>query len=229
MSIEGQRLLLQIDALLSNTTDSAVESDVEYSFEGPAVRKSVLSIMSVALKANRTIEPKLRKLLESKEIREKILNIQGTDSSTKDEIEERFVALLQGKKPKTPKNKATKEKLPALRTTRGRFFSLANLQVLLNKQLHDAIKDNMGKGDSKSLLNYRTGRFANTVYISRLTRTRDSTIEVFYKYMKYPYQTFEPGFKQGTPRSRDPRTLISKSIRDIAIKVVSERMKAISV
>jgi hypothetical protein len=115
------------------------------------------------------------------------------------------------------------------RDAKGQFFSLASLLTILNEKLHDQIKKNMGKGSAKSILNYRTGRFANSVEVTRLTMTKDSAIQAFYTYQKYPYQTFEPGFKQGDPPSRNPKLLIGKSIREIAKAIVTNRLKAILV
>ena len=51
-------------------------------------------------------------------------------------------------------------------------------------------------------------------------------ITAFYTYMKNPYQTFEPGFKQGSPASRSPKLLISKSIREIVANKVGNQLRA---
>jgi hypothetical protein len=51
-------------------------------------------------------------------------------------------------------------------------------------------------------------------------------ITAFYTYMKYPYQTFEPEFKQGSPASRNPKLLISKSIREILATKVDNKLRA---
>ena len=47
--------------------------------------------------------------------------------------------------------------------------------------------------------------------------------------MKNPYQTFEPGFQQGLPKSRDPKLLIARSIREIAAEQVANRLRSVSV
>lgn len=116
-----------------------------------------------------------------------------------------------------------------LRSKEGRFLSLANLQFLLNAGLAQRIKQNMGTGNAKNVLNYRTGRFANSAKVERITQSRDGMLSAFYSYMKYPYQTFEPGFRQGNPSSRDPKLLISKSIREIASAAVQNRMRAVRI
>lgn len=84
----------------------------------------------------------------------------------------------------------------------------------------------MGEGSSKTVLNYRTGRFAASAKVETMSENRQGMITAFYRYMKNPYQTFEPGFKQGTPKTRDPRLLISQSIREIAATRVSNQLRA---
>jgi len=124
------------------------------------------------------------------------------------------------------KIQATK-KLPAIRTTQGQFYSLASLQVLINSQLQDVISANMGDGSSRNVLNYRTGRFAASASVERMSQSREGMITAFYSYMKNPYQTFEPGFRQGSPKTRDPKLLIATSIRDIAANKVGNRLRAV--
>jgi hypothetical protein len=108
-------------------------------------------------------------------------------------------------------------------------ISLANLQNLINSQLQDVISANMGDGNSRNVLNYRTGRFAASASVERMSESREGMITAFYSYMKNPYQTFEPGFKQGSPASRNPKLLISKSIREIAATQVGNRLRAVSI
>lgn len=127
------------------------------------------------------------------------------------------------------KNTKSIPSTPRLRTTKGQFTSLTSLQVLINRKLAEQIQRNMGSGFSKSVLNYRTGRFASSAHVERLTISQQGMITAFYSYMKNPYQTFEPGYAQGSPQSRDPKLLISKSIREIAAKSIGNRMRAVSV
>ena len=124
--------------------------------------------------------------------------------------------------------KKLKTKAPAIRTTQGQFYSLANLQMLINSQLQNVLSANMGNGDSKGVLNYRTGHFAASAQVERLSQSREGMVTAFYSYMKNPYQTFEPGFKQGSPKSRDPKLLISQSIREIAATKVGNKLRAVS-
>jgi hypothetical protein len=53
-------------------------------------------------------------------------------------------------------------------------------------------------------------------------------VTAFYTYMKNPYATFSDGGKQSLPKSRDPKLLISKSIREIAKEMAINKMRAVS-
>lgn len=116
-----------------------------------------------------------------------------------------------------------------IRTVSGQFYSLASLQLLINSQLQNVISANMGNGSDKRILNYRSGRFAASAQVERLTQSREGAISAFYTYQKNPYQTFQPGFAQGSPATRDPKLLISQSIKDIAATKVANRMRAVLV
>lgn len=133
--------------------------------------------------------------------------------------------------PKTPitGSRVNKPAIPTIHTLQGQFYSLANLQMLLNAQLQHVIAANMGNGSDRGVLNYRTGRFAESAQVERLSQSREGMITAFYSYMKNPYQTFEPGFKQGSPRTRDPKLLISQSIREIAATKVGNKLRAVSI
>jgi hypothetical protein len=54
-------------------------------------------------------------------------------------------------------------------------------------------------------------------------------ITAFYNYMRNPYGTFSQGGRQEYPRSRDPKLLIAKSIREIAQEKVANRLRAVLV
>jgi hypothetical protein len=106
-------------------------------------------------------------------------------------------------------------------------YSLASLQLLINTHLQDVISANMGMGTDRNILNYRTGRFAASAKVEKMSQSREGMITAFYSYMKNPYQTFEPGYRQGSPKTRDPKLLISSSIRDIAATKVANRLRAV--
>ena len=71
----------------------------------------------------------------------------------------------------------------------------------------------------------RTGRFANSVKIMEITETRQGSPSLGYKYDKEPYQVFEQGRGKApwANQNRDPRSLIDKSIREIAAELALGR------
>jgi hypothetical protein len=87
----------------------------------------------------------------------------------------------------------------------------------------------MGRGDRRDVLNLRTGRFAESVKVERMTESRQGMITAFYSYMKNPYATFSQGGRQQSPKSRDPKLLIAKSIREIATQQVANRLRSVSI
>ena len=120
-------------------------------------------------------------------------------------------------------SKVTPGKSPAksnMRTARGQFTSPIALMNLINARLHDMVKKNM----KSPALNYQTGRFARSVRVTSISQTRQQQMTAFYTYMKSPYQTFERGYAQGSPQ-RDPRTLISRSIRDAAAQIMGTKFE----
>lgn len=117
--------------------------------------------------------------------------------------------------------------VPQLKTVKGTKYSLTSLKNLINSQLQDVVSANMGDGSRKDILNYRTGRFAASVKVEDLSVSREGMITAFYNYMRNPYATFSSGGKQQLPRSRDPKLLIAKSIREIAAQKVGNRMRAV--
>lgn len=105
--------------------------------------------------------------------------------------------------------------------------SLISLQNLLNDGLKEKIKENMGDGSSESILNFRTGRLASSFKVTAISQERSGAITAFFTYMKYPYITFGPGGAQQYPRSRDPRILGDKSIRELAVNKISARLRTV--
>lgn len=143
-------------------------------------------------------------------------------TSTKDNITKQAIAGIVKGKAKLP-SLAKPTTQPPKATT-----NLVKLTNLINSQLQDVISANMGDGSSTNILNYRTGRFASSVQVERLTSSREGLITAFYSYMKNPYATFSAGGRQSVPASRDPKLLISRSIREIAQQMVTNRLRAVS-
>lgn len=124
---------------------------------------------------------------------------------------------------------APKKILPSKPKAQAPQLSLTSLQNLLNYHLQDVISANMGDGNSKNVLNYRTGRFAASAKVEKLSQSKEGMITAFYSAMRNPYYTFSNGGRQQNPKSRDPKLLISKSIHEIAATATAARMRAVSV
>lgn len=114
----------------------------------------------------------------------------------------------KGSKPKAPKQK-----------TNDSAISLLRFIGILNQRLPQTVAKNMRE---PGLVN-RTGRFASSVQVTDIIPTPQGFPSVGYTYQRNPYQTFEPGFKQGSP-DRDPRRVIDQSIREIAAQLVTVRL-----
>ncbi len=92
---------------------------------------------------------------------------------------------------------------------------LSQLIAFLNSRLHDKIRENMGKGGAKQILNYRTGRFAKSAKIQALYPIGEKrAIGAKVKYMRYPYGVFEPKGRLYKP-GRDPHRIFGRSIRQL--------------
>lgn len=182
-----------------------------------------------------------------------IAKIQGSDSRTtieKKKIVKSFIeGIIKDKRikvssiknltPKLSKHKVTKKvkgktkvssskvNIPTkkktikgfeVKTTKQPVLNLNALKAQINARLSMTVIKNMGT----PALENRTGRFARSVQVTDVTQTSKGFPSIGYTYQKYPYQTFEPGFKQGSTQ-RDPRTLIDRSIREIASELLVGR------
>lgn len=154
----------------------------------------------------------------------------GSDTSftEKASITRQKVALSPAnKRKKSPKQ--VNSALTKAPKAEGKSTSLAGLQQILDTSLAEKIRQNMGTGASKNVLNYRTGRLAESAKVERLSQGRSGMITAYYTYMKYPYATFSEGGVQQYPKTRDPKLLITKSIKELMSAKVAARMRAVLV
>jgi hypothetical protein len=118
------------------------------------------------------------------------------------------------------KRKAAKKSFtrkPAKDTQRSMFSVMA----MINRKLPATVQKNM----KYPALENRSGRFANSVRILDVVETRKGFPSFGYTYDKEPYQVFEQGrgaAPWATP-DRDPRSLIDKSIREVAAELALGR------
>ena len=185
----------------------------------------------------------------------KLIETEGSDSVVKS-IEKTIAANIAGKKVPTEQLTKVKKttnikristtakiktktivpkqvKIPNVKNAAARLVAyipaLGNLEALLRDRLYPQIVKNMGTGNSRNVLNFRSGRLARSANIEKVTQSREGMVSVFYSYMRNPYGTFSEGGRQQYPRTRDPKTLISKSIREIGASIAYNRMRAVLV
>jgi len=97
------------------------------------------------------------------------------------------------------------------------------LRNMLNELLPVAVAKNM----TSPALNYRTGRFANSVRVTNITQgPRGGNTMIEASYMTNPYETFAPGGDKFTPQ-RNPERLIKRTLREIASGIVGTRFGVI--
>jgi hypothetical protein len=99
--------------------------------------------------------------------------------------------------------------------------SMFSLIALLNERLPDTVRKNMGPPN----LTNTTGRFANSVKVTDISRTPKGYPSIGYTYKKDPYQVFEvgSGIAPWANTQRDPRKLIDASIRELAANLAIGR------
>jgi len=123
---------------------------------------------------------------------------------------------LKSKKPKATRQQYKDSDKTTLTTTAKKGVAGSPLALLaaINKELPETVRKNM---NSPSLQN-QTGRFAESVRATDIMATNKGFPSIGYTYQRDPYQVFEDG--AGAPPwangQRDPRSLIDKSIREIA-------------
>ena len=69
----------------------------------------------------------------------------------------------------------------------------------------------------------RTGRFSNSVQLLELYPAKE-TMMAKYTYMLSPYETFENTGRKQWPLAYNPKTLIAKSIRNLAVGQIAQKL-----
>jgi len=189
-------------------------------------------------------------LLANKHLKEKFILTSGSNTILQD-IEQGLVNILRFGKTKLAKHNKRQLKTPKKQVNKSANLpgnsgikvnvpkptnlpnntgiNLINLQNLINQQLQDVVSANMGDGSRRDILNYRTGRFASSAKVESMSQSRQGMITAFYSYMKNPYATFSQGGLQENPKTRDPKLLIARSIREIAQTQVANQLRAVNI
>lgn len=198
------------------------------------------------------LKPKLEEAIRKYILNADVSTMSSSDSIEEDAVKQIQYAIIQeltapknaklkgsNKKPKGRKKKnlskekkytptkrkgSTKKAQIASRTARKpglkpSSINLAQMIGVFNSRITGTVVKNMG---APALTN-QTGRFASSVRVTDVVLTPQGFPSVGYTYQRNPYQTFEKGFAQGTPEL-DPRGLIDKSIREIAVSMALGRL-----
>lgn len=157
----------------------------------------------------------------SKELNKKDFNVVGDIALAKFSKQEQKNFKSKKKKGRTHTTKGRKAKRRSQAQDKARANSQANpiaLKELIQAALPEEVLERM---NFPALVN-RTGRFRKSATITNVMVGPRGATEIEYTYMKNPYQTFEPGGKQGGTY-RDPRKIIGESIREIATKLTGNK------
>ena len=113
------------------------------------------------------------------------------------------------------KNIGTAKKSKHRNSKRG--VNPLGMLMLLNKKLPEKVQQKMGIPG----LTNRTGKFAESAKAVNITDTNEGIPVIDYTYEKNPYQVFETGRgqKPWSTMQRDPRSIIDRSIRELAAEM----------
>ena len=111
----------------------------------------------------------------------------------------------------------TKAKKSKHRNTKRGGVNPLGMLMLLNKKLPEKVQQKMGLPG----LTNRTGKFAQSAKAINITDTNEGVPVIDYTYETNPYQIFETGKgqKPWSTMQRDPRTIIDRSIRELAAEM----------
>ena len=97
-----------------------------------------------------------------------------------------------------------------------------NSPIALKELINAALPQEILQRMHPPALQNRTGRFRNSAEVTNVAIGPRGGTQIDYTYMKNPYQTFEPGYAQGST-NRDPRRIIGQSVREIAQKLTGNK------
>lgn len=150
---------------------------------------------------NTNTEKKVSKSRQAKGKRQSIKG-GGVDSAM-------VAALTKGQRTADPKREDFAVKIR----------NLLKVKRAINARLPAEIRRNMGK----PALTNRTGRFSNSAEVTSILPAAQ-TLMVKYTYRLNPYETFENTGKKRWPSGYNPKPLIAKSIRGLALGLMDEKL-----
>ena len=105
------------------------------------------------------------------------------------------------------------------KSSSGQAKATLHLRRLINRRLPAEVRRNMGR---PALIN-RTGRFSNSVKLESLVPSKAGMVGK-YSYMYRPYETFENTGRYKWPTGYNPKPLITKSIRNLAVQHMETKL-----
>lgn len=157
-----------------------------------------------------------------KTIEKSFEKIKGVEVSLEDTVIKKSKGPVSLSKKSTSKGKNVKVKAQGRSSRVPRSKSIPSQPLAIIQQINAKLPETIAKNMRYPRLEYQTGRFAESAQILDVNQTRQGYMSFGYTYQKYPYQTFEPGYAQGSV-DRDPRRLIDRSIREIAAELAIGR------
>ena len=142
----------------------------------------------------------------TKKRNEKILKPKGISKAT-------LSTMAVATKGRTPRP------VPKEKKKEGDAGNLLKIEAMINKKLPAQVRRNMGR---PALIN-QTGRFSNSVEVQNLRATK-AGISGEYTYMLSPYETFENTGSIRWPSGYNPKPLIAKSIRELALQYTEQKL-----
>ncbi len=100
--------------------------------------------------------------------------------------------------------------------------------IALRNMLNELLPQQVAKNMVAPALQFRTGRFASSARVDQVLVGPRGGTNIEYTYQRAPYETFEPGGKQGS-RDRDPRRIIGQSLREVATGIIGSKFTTRSV
>jgi hypothetical protein len=187
------------------------------------------------IKGSDSFAAKSQKIVKAKLIQE-LLKIKGTRPDFRLKVNKKLLKEARQAKKKVKNKgsikgkaagaalvssrKAKKQKVRGGRAAANKGVGkTAQSPIALRNLLNEALPQTVAKNMGSPALNFRTGRFANSARVEMVHQGARGGTAIDYTYMKNPYQTFEPGFKQGSTM-RDPRKIIGESIRELATGIL---------
>ena len=101
---------------------------------------------------------------------------------------------------------------------RSNTANIQKVETLINKRLPAEVRRNMGR---PALIN-QTGRFSNSTKVN--LRETPAGISGEYTYLTSPYETFENTGSRKWPVGYNPKPLITKSIRNLAMQYTTQKL-----